>query len=268
MATSFGRPYPSCEKLRSPGRRGSRVPRVNRLPTRRQPKENAVLSKSTSSNCPSRRPGGSRPASRPCSAATSPHPPSCWERRPANSARPGSRGARSARFATSHGGYRTAAWTRTYHLEHLPTQEEVLGHRGEMAAPPQPGDQLPVLRRLRIGRGTTGRPTPERLNMNCVCTHLDRIHEVTPSSSSYEDCLAQGRQDRVHLRVCQECGHVGCSDNSSGRHATAPFHVAGSPVIRSYEPGEYWSLCYLDQLVFELQGAPPAPSHPCGIRRY
>jgi DNA-3-methyladenine glycosylase II len=48
------------------------------------------------------------PASRPCSAATSPHPPSCWERRPANSARPGSRGARSARFAISPGGYRTA----------------------------------------------------------------------------------------------------------------------------------------------------------------
>jgi 3-methyladenine DNA glycosylase/8-oxoguanine DNA glycosylase len=28
-----------------------------------------------------------------------------------------------------------------------------------MAALPQPGDQLPVLRRLRAGRGTTGRPT-------------------------------------------------------------------------------------------------------------
>ena len=53
------------------------------------------------------------PASRPCSAATSPHPPNCWQSTPANSARPGSRGARSARCATSPGGYRTAAWTRT-----------------------------------------------------------------------------------------------------------------------------------------------------------
>jgi hypothetical protein len=44
---------------------------------------------------------------------TSPHPPSCWERRPPNSARPACRGARSARFATSPGGYRTGAWTRT-----------------------------------------------------------------------------------------------------------------------------------------------------------
>jgi len=33
-------------------------------------------------------------------------------------------------------------------------------------------------------------------------------------------------------------------------------------VIRSYEPGEDWYWCYLDRLVFELQGVPPAPSHP------
>ncbi len=32
-------------------------------------------------------------------------------------------------------------------------------HRREMAALPQPGDQLPVLRRLRTGRGTTGSPS-------------------------------------------------------------------------------------------------------------
>jgi len=33
-------------------------------------------------------------------------------------------------------------------------------------------------------------------------------------------------------------------------------------VIRSYEQGEDWYWCSLDRLVFELQGAPPAPSHP------
>jgi len=37
------------------------------------------------------------------------------------------------------------------------------GYRREMAALPQPGDQLPVLRRLRASRGTTGRPADERL---------------------------------------------------------------------------------------------------------
>ena len=62
--------------------------------------------------------------------------------------------------------------------------------------------------------------------------------------------------------VCQERGHAGCCDNSPGRHATAHFRLAGHPVIRSYEPGEDWYRCYLDQFVFELQGAAPAPSQP------
>jgi hypothetical protein len=53
--------------------------------------------------------------------------------------------------------------------------------------------------------------------------------------------------------------------DSPGRHATAHFHAAGHPVTRPYEPGEDWYRCYLDQSVSELQGAPPALSHPRGI---
>ena len=56
-----------------------------------------------------------------------------------------------------------------------------------------PSDQPPVVRRLRAGRGTAGRPARERLDMNGGCTHLDRIHDVTPSSWGCEDCLAQAR---------------------------------------------------------------------------
>jgi hypothetical protein len=88
------------------------------------------------------------------------------------------------------------------------------------------------------------------------CTHLDQIREVTPGSSGCEDCLAAGRHDWVHLRVCQTCGHVGC------RHTTAHFAATRHPIVRSYEPGEDWYFCYLDQTVFEIEGAPPAPSHP------
>jgi hypothetical protein len=95
-----------------------------------------------------------------------------------------------------------------------------------------------------------------------TCSHFDQILEVTPSSSGCEDCLAQGRRDWVHLRVCQKCGHVGCCDSSPGRHATSHFGAARHPVIRSYEPGEDWYWCYDDELLFELEGAPPAPSHP------
>jgi len=96
------------------------------------------------------------------------------------------------------------------------------------------------------------------------CTHLDQIAEdVEPGSWGCEDCLAAGMQNWVHLRVCQRCGHVGCCDNSPGRHATAhATHGERHPIIRSYEPGEEWYFCYPDDLAFELQGAPPAPSHP------
>jgi len=94
------------------------------------------------------------------------------------------------------------------------------------------------------------------------CNHLDQILDVTPSSTGCEDCLRLGRHDWLHLRVCQECGHVGCCDQSPGRHATGHFRTVSHPIIRSFEPGEDWYWCYVDDLAFELEGAPPAPSHP------
>ena len=98
--------------------------------------------------------------------------------------------------------------------------------------------------------------------MATSCSHLDHIKAVVPSSWGCEDCLAANTRNWVHLRVCQECGHVGCCDNSPGRHATAHFKTGGHPILRSYEPGEDWFYCYPDDLAFELDGAPPAPSHP------
>ena len=100
--------------------------------------------------------------------------------------------------------------------------------------------------------------------MDDPCTHLDVIaDDVRPAATGCVDCLAAGRRDWVHLRMCQSCGHVGCCDSSPGKHATAHFHaVPAHPIIRSYEPGEDWYWCYLDDLAFELAGAPPAPSHP------
>ena len=94
------------------------------------------------------------------------------------------------------------------------------------------------------------------------CSHLDTIADPEPNSSGCEDCLAMGKRDWVHLRVCQICAHVGCCDQSPGKHATAHFRAARHPIIRSFEPGEDWYYCYPDDLLFELAGAPPAPSHP------
>ncbi|MFN2591524.1 MAG: UBP-type zinc finger domain-containing protein [Candidatus Dormibacteria bacterium] len=94
------------------------------------------------------------------------------------------------------------------------------------------------------------------------CRHLGQINEVQPSSWGCEDCLAAGHEGWVHLRVCQGCGHVGCCDSSPGKHTTAHHRSVGHPIVRSFEPGEDWYYCYPDDLVFELEGAPSAPSHP------
>jgi hypothetical protein len=45
------------------------------------------------------------------------------------------------------------------------------------------------------------------------------------------------------------------------RHATAHYRQVGHPIIRSFEPGEDWYYCYTDELMFELEDAPLAPSH-------
>jgi hypothetical protein len=87
------------------------------------------------------------------------------------------------------------------------------------------------------------------------------VQEVTPSSTGCEDCLKIGGR-WVHLRLCMACGHVGCCDNSPGRHATGHFHGTDHPIIRSYEPGENWWWCYVDDAVLDVPGAEPAPSHP------
>lgn len=93
-----------------------------------------------------------------------------------------------------------------------------------------------------------------------LCAHLDSIAEVPASGSGCLECLATGGS-WLHLRMCQSCGHVGCCDDSPGRHATAHFGSTRHPLIRSFEPREEWFWCYVDEVAFEL-GLPPGPSHP------
>ena len=82
------------------------------------------------------------------------------------------------------------------------------------------------------------------------CTHLDSIHDVTPSAEGCEDCLKTG--DRwLHLRLCLQCGHVGCCDSSPNRHATAHFKTSSHPIIKSFELGEDWGYCYPDDMSYE-----------------
>jgi hypothetical protein len=83
-----------------------------------------------------------------------------------------------------------------------------------------------------------------------LCTHLaDNAPVPDPDSTSgCFDCLREGTR-WVHLRQCTACGHIACCDSSPRQHATAHYYSSTHPVVRSYEPGEGWRWCYVDQQV-------------------
>ena len=81
-----------------------------------------------------------------------------------------------------------------------------------------------------------------------TCPHLAGLRPGPPrTADGCEECLNAGTQ-WVHLRFCLTCGHVGCCDQSAGKHATKHFHAEGHPIIQSFEPGEDWRWCYADQI--------------------
>ena len=90
------------------------------------------------------------------------------------------------------------------------------------------------------------------------CAHVAEVRDVAARTpDGCEECLVAGGR-WVHLRMCQECGHVGCCDNSPGTHATRHFHASGHAVMRSFEPGEDWSWCYVDELFIQPAVRPAA----------
>jgi hypothetical protein len=89
---------------------------------------------------------------------------------------------------------------------------------------------------------------------NQHCKHLSSVRRVTPSGDGCVECLASG-DSWVHLRLCRSCGHVGCCDDSQNRHARKHAAAAAHPIITSFEPGEDWSWCFVDEVELEL----PAP---------
>jgi uncharacterized UBP type Zn finger protein len=99
-----------------------------------------------------------------------------------------------------------------------------------------------------------------------TCTHLDQvlISQLPESVDGCEECLLSG-DPWLHLRICLECGKVGCCDDSPNRHASAHAHASGHPIIRSLQPGEEWSWCFIDNLAMLLPQVhgqtriPPSP---------
>lgn len=52
------------------------------------------------------------------------------------------------------------------------------------------------------------------------CTHTDQIRDVKPSARGCEECL------RMEY-----------------------FHSTGHPIVQSFEPGENWRWCYVDNVL-------------------
>ncbi len=78
------------------------------------------------------------------------------------------------------------------------------------------------------------------------CPHVTQARPVVPRSAGCEECLRSG-DAWVHLRLCLPCGHVGCCDSSSNRHARAHDAESGHHLVRSAEPGETWVYCLADE---------------------
>ena len=92
------------------------------------------------------------------------------------------------------------------------------------------------------------------MSSGVVCSHIDQVAILEPPAAQVagcEECLKIGGR-WLHLRMCQTCGKVGCCDSSPNRHARAHAAEEGHPIARSIEPGEDWSWCFLDEVMFVL----------------
>jgi uncharacterized UBP type Zn finger protein len=82
------------------------------------------------------------------------------------------------------------------------------------------------------------------------CDHLraaaSDVEPRTPEGCGA--CIEQGTS-WVDLRLCLSCGEVGCCDSSPWQHASVHADRSGHPVVRSFERGESWRWCYVDDLL-------------------
>ena len=94
-----------------------------------------------------------------------------------------------------------------------------------------------------------------------TCSHLDQISDVTPQGNGCVDCLAVG-DSWIHLHLCMTCEYVGCCDSSKNKHASAHARSSDHPIVESFEPGEDWLWCYVDEVAFLVDDAPTLSYSP------
>ena len=104
--------------------------------------------------------------------------------------------------------------------------------------------------------------------MPSPCSHLEHVQitELPEEVEGCEECLAGGTS-WLHLRICLECGKVGCCDSSPMRHASAHARGEDHPIVRSLQPGEDWCWCFVDEVAMvipEVHGETRIPPSPLG----
>ncbi len=80
-----------------------------------------------------------------------------------------------------------------------------------------------------------------------TCEHLRLPDDTPPKTDGCGECLNTG-DEWVHLRRCLHCGNVGFCDSSKNKHATKHFRSTKHPTIQSFDPGESWRWCFVDEL--------------------
>ncbi|MEV6493772.1 UBP-type zinc finger domain-containing protein [Actinoplanes sp. NPDC051633] len=85
-----------------------------------------------------------------------------------------------------------------------------------------------------------------------ICQHLKEAADpapVTPYDQGCPQCVEGGFSDWVHLRLCLNCGFVACCDSSPRRHMSRHHEESAHPAMRSFEPGEDWRWCFVDEVL-------------------
>jgi uncharacterized UBP type Zn finger protein len=83
-----------------------------------------------------------------------------------------------------------------------------------------------------------------------LCGHLLQIPQPAPEpepADACRECLIEGTV-WIELRTCLECGHTGCCESSTRRHATGHFTQTAHPIAMSLGSGPAWAWCYADQV--------------------
>jgi len=85
--------------------------------------------------------------------------------------------------------------------------------------------------------------------MSQKCEHAESIKEngIPPQKTNgCEECKKEG-MNRVAIRMCLTCGHLGCCDSSKGLYARKHFENTNHQVMIQL-PKKSWKWCYIHEL--------------------